>query len=219
MAIPNSYQGFIPKEVISGLSPLQLVLIDYLINGTPAPFGVNSEFLLAMKEFASSEPLSPLDVDPLTGIPGTPNLVRNITQAQGDAFIVVGNEVYMYRDALDCGDDKNRKELVLLGTPESVFGSITVASGTYAYYGPPVMSGSIAYGGGGHNGLGFYNELGPVPLEIPLFYGVDDGGYDQAMLDLADSLNGASVESVLKSGGSVLDSTATQATDRSTGVC
>jgi|APFre7841882793_1041355.scaffolds.fasta_scaffold07074_5 hypothetical protein len=166
MSIPNSYKGNIPNETLSGLSPLQLTLIDYMIKGNPSPFGVNSEFLTAMKEFASSEPLSPLEFDPLTGIPGTPNLVRNISAAQGDAFILNGEQVYIIRDAVDCGDDVDRTETVAIGTLTTVFDAITLAKGTYAYYGPPVMSGSIAYGGGGRDGLGFDGRDGPCSKSL-----------------------------------------------------
>lgn len=149
MATPLIYQGLIPTQTEGGLTPMQLALADYMIKGG-RPFGINNEFLGAMMTFASSNFATPLGVDPITGAIKAPDLVRDIT---GLAYFVRGDDIYLYRRAQDCAMDEERYEEVWLGKVKDL------ATGTYAYYGRLVASGTVATGGGGSDGGGAYSPV------------------------------------------------------------
>lgn len=147
---PSVFQGLTPTFTGTGLSPLQLALASYMTAGTPLAFGPNQNFLRAMQIFASSMPLSPLDTDPRTGQPRIPDLVTNLI---GYNYVVRGDEIYLYRRASDCGPDENRTELVLLGK------TTEIATGTWTFFGPRVVSGSVADGTGGSYSDGGYSDV------------------------------------------------------------
>lgn len=135
--VPSIFQGLTPTFTGTGLSPLQLALASYMAQGTPIAFGVNQNFLRAMQIFSSSAPLTPLDFDVRTGLPRVPDIQTNII---GINYVVVGDDVYLIRRALDCGPDENRTELVLIGKQTEV------ATGTWTYYGPFIASGTVSDG-------------------------------------------------------------------------
>jgi len=144
--VPPIYTNNVPIQNIGGLTPLQLAAANYMISGSPQPFGINQEFLTEMIRFGSSENISPLAFDPKTGLPNPfPPLILNVS---AEYYFVRGEDLYIYRRAEDCGPDENRFEEVLVGKVRDV------ATGTYAYYGRPVRSGSAATGGGGSDGSG-----------------------------------------------------------------
>ena len=146
MAVPEIYTNNTPIQNIGGLTPLQLAAANYMMSGSPQPFGINAEFLTQMVLFGSSQHISSLTFDPKTGLPNPfPPLILDIT---AEYYFVRGEDLYIYRRAENCGPDENRFEEVLLGKVRDV------ATGTYAYYGRPVRSGSAATGGGGGDGSG-----------------------------------------------------------------
>jgi len=172
---PNVYQGFTPTKDTGGLTPLQLSLANSMANGNPLPFGVNINFLAAMKTFIDSDPLVPINFSQnINGSPDrrswvggyrgwgygeqdfnfgfspkkttTPNTIFNL---QGITFITRGDDIYLVRRAQDCGPDEDRYEQVFLGKRQNL------ASGTFAFYGRKmVWSGTFATGGGGNTGWG-----------------------------------------------------------------
>jgi hypothetical protein len=132
MSTPAIYQGLTPTQTEGGLSSLQLAMAHDMMNGG-APFKVNQDFLLAMKKFASSEPLSPSTVDPVTGLPRQPDIS---TTTVGIAYKSIGDDIYLYRRASDCGPDENRYEKVFIGKRANI------AAGTWAFYGKIVFGGT-----------------------------------------------------------------------------
>jgi len=122
------------------------------MSSSPQPFSINIDFLAEMVVFGSSENISPLEFDPRTGLPKPfPPLIRDIT---AEAYFVRGEDLYIYRQAEDCGPDEDRYEEVLVGKVRDV------ATGTYAYYGRIVRSGSVGTGGGGTDGSGGSGDSG-----------------------------------------------------------
>ena len=112
-----------------------------------------------MVVFGSSENISPLEFDPRTGLPKPfPPLIRDIT---GEAYFVRGEDLYIYRQAEDCGPDEDRFEEVLIGKVRDI------AKGTYAYYGRIVVRGSVGTGGGGSDGSGSSYSPGWSPSPAP----------------------------------------------------
>jgi hypothetical protein len=103
-----------------------------MVNGG-APFKVNQDFLTAMQQFCSSAPLSPSTVDPVTGLPRTPDISTTMV---GIAYKSIGDDVYLYRKAPDCGPEENRFENAYLGKRANV------AVGTWAFYGKIVFGGT-----------------------------------------------------------------------------
>jgi hypothetical protein len=155
MAIaPSVFQGLTPNFTGTGLSPLQLALASYLAQGTPVTFAPNQDFLRAMQVFSSSAPLSPLDVDPLTGAARVPDIATTIV---GYYYIVKGENVYVYRKAPDCGPDENRYELVNIGKQTDI------ATGTWTYFGARIRPGSISAG----SDYGTNSEPGPETAPPP----------------------------------------------------
>jgi len=137
MAIPNNFLFNNPNLGVGGLSPLQLAAANFLISANPLPFGINADFLAEMLIFGSSEIVTPLEFDTRTGLPNPYTLVRDVV---GVSYYVRGDDVYLRRRAQDCGPDENRFEEVLLGKVKDI------ATGTYAYYGRTVISGSYGTG-------------------------------------------------------------------------
>lgn len=144
MATPEIYKGLKPTQDSGGLTPMQLALAQLWMSGQQ-PFSVNVEFLTEMNRFASSKLLTPLDVDPRTGVYKEPDLIRNIT---GVSYFVRGDDIYLRRRALDCAQDEFRFEEIWIGK------TYDIAAGTYAYYGRMIRSGTISTGGGGFDGGG-----------------------------------------------------------------
>lgn len=146
MAVPEIYTNNVPVQNIGGLTPLQLAAANYMMTSNPQPFAINIDFLAEMVVFGSSENISPLEFDPRTGLPKPfPPLVRDIT---AEAYFVRGEDLYIYRQAEDCGPDEDRFEEVLIGKVRDI------AKGTYAYYGRTIIRGSVGTGGGGSDGGG-----------------------------------------------------------------
>ena len=159
MAVPEIYTNNTPIQNIGGLTPLQLAAANYMMSGSPQPFGINAEFLTQMVLFGSSQHISSLTFDRKTGLPNPfPPLILDIT---AEYYFVRGEDLYIYRRAENCGPDENRFEEVLVGKVRDV------ATGTYAYYGRPVRSGSTATGGGGDNGSGGSDSYGGTPAADP----------------------------------------------------
>lgn len=150
MSVPSIYQGLVPTQTEGGLSSLQLAMANDMINGG-APFKINQDFLTAMQQFCSSAPLSPATTDPVTGLPRTPDISTTMV---GIAYKAIGDDIYLYRKAPDCGPDENRFENAYLGKRANV------ASGTWAFYGKIVFGGTAVpppyspsdYGWGGSGG-------------------------------------------------------------------
>jgi hypothetical protein len=144
--VPPIYTNNVPIQNIGGLTPLQLAAANYMMSSSPQPFSINIDFLTEMLLFGSSENISPLEFDPRTGLPKPfPPLIRDVT---AEAYFVRGEDLYIYRPAENCGPDENRFEEVLVGKVRDL------ATGTYAYYGRIVRSGSVGTGGGGTDGSG-----------------------------------------------------------------
>lgn len=143
-SIPPIYDNNVPN-IDPQLSPLQLALASYMAKGTPLAFAPNERFMKAMQVFTNSAPLSPIDIDPRTGLAREPDISRSI---KGIAFRVKpsssgdpnDDEIFVYRRAPDCGPDEDRYELISIGKRANV------AYGTWAYYGPRVGSGRVADG-------------------------------------------------------------------------
>ena len=156
---PSVYQGFKPDINVGGLSPLQLAGLNFMLNSSAgtsanaAPFGVNIDFMAAARQFASSEIQTPLNYDVLTGLPKIPDLIRDVV---GIAYYVRGDDVYLFRQAQDCGPNENRTEEVWIGK------TYDIAKGTYAYYGRRVGNGSYGTGSSaGNYGSGYQSPGGP----------------------------------------------------------
>ena len=144
--VPPIYTNNTPIQNIGGLTPLQLAAANYMMSSSPQPFSINIDFLTEMLLFGSSENISPLEFDPRTGLPQPfPPLIRDIT---AEAYFVRGEDLYIYRRAENCGPDEDRYEEVFVGKVRDI------ATGTYAYYGRIVRSGSVGTGGGGTDGSG-----------------------------------------------------------------
>lgn len=174
MAVPEIYTNNVPVQNIGGLTPLQLAAANYMMTSTPQPFAINIDFLAEMVVFGSSENITPLEFDPRTGLPSPlPPLVRDIT---AEAYFVRGDDLYIYRQAEDCGPDEDRFEEVLIGKVRDI------AKGTYAYYGRTVRPGSVGLGGGGDNGSGGSSGDGFSPsLAAAGIAGVGLGGLGSPM--------------------------------------
>ena len=150
--VPPIYTNNVPIQNIGGLTPLQLAAANYMMTSNPQPFSINIDFLTEMLLFGSSENISPLEFDPRTGLPQPfPPLIRDIT---AEAYFVRGEDLYIYRRAENCGPDEDRYEEVLVGKVRDI------ATGTYAYYGRIVRSGSVGTGGGGTDGSGDSSQGG-----------------------------------------------------------
>lgn len=132
MAIPDVYGGAnvlaasTPTITNGNMSPLQLALLAAMSTGNPPPFGPNYEFMLELKKFGDS------------GIVAANVLYKDTVGAN---LVSIGDEIYMLRQAEDCGpDDKNRTEQVYLGRRADI------AFGTFAHYGPKISGGTLCTG-------------------------------------------------------------------------
>jgi hypothetical protein len=148
MAIPDVYKGLTPSQINGGLTPLQLALVNYMITGETPPFGPNQDFLKSVNKYADSGLLTPSTTDPRTGLPIIPPILPDVVAI---AYLTSGTNIYMLREAQDCGpDEQGRVEKVFIGDRS------LVAAGTFAYYGPPIYEGTAATGsyGGWNDGGG-----------------------------------------------------------------
>ena len=162
MTTPAVYQGLVPTKTNGGLTSLQLALANDMATGQ-IPFGVNLDFLAAMRTYCHPDPLLPIDFssqgqqyaytygytsigmrgETWTGINLTrkgsaPDVARNIS---GVSYTIRGDDIFLLRLAPDCGPDENIYEQVYIGK------KATVASGSFAYYGKKVIfGGPIASG-------------------------------------------------------------------------
>lgn len=127
------------------LSPLQLALAQYMLQGTPYAFAPNQRFLNAMRVFASSEPLRPITIDPVTGLANRPSVGRDII---GIRYEAKGDDIYVYRRAQDCGPDEDRYEYAYVGKRAEI------ASGTWTYYAVRIIAGSVGLGSSSSNDVG-----------------------------------------------------------------
>lgn len=146
--VPAVYQNNNPI-VEPTLSPLQLALAQYMLQGTPLAFGPNQRFAAAMKVFSDTVPLSPVATDPRTGLPRVPDIGKDII---GIRYEAIGDDIFVYRRAQDCGPDEDRYEYAYIGKRAEI------AAGTWTYYALRIGSGSLAngtsYGPDGGDGRG-----------------------------------------------------------------
>ena len=181
MTTPSVYQGLVPNKTNGGLTSLQLALANAMATGQ-LPFGVNQDFLAAMRTFVDSAPLTPIrftDQFISRGYTGfgryqenlgftqqkadQPDITYNVT---GVSYVCRGDDVYLLRRAQDCGPDENRYEQIFVGKRTNV------ASGSFAYYGKIIFGGPYASGGNGPYGYGGgglsvnSNNNGPVSISI-----------------------------------------------------
>lgn len=133
-SVPSVYTNNNPNPT-TNLTPLDLALAAYMAQGTPLAFGPNQKFANAMRVFTDSIPLSPLSVDPRTGIPRQPDVSRDLV---GITYQAKGDDIYLYRRAQDCGPDENRYELVWVAKRSEL------GFGTWLYYATRIPGGSIA---------------------------------------------------------------------------
>lgn len=127
--IPDVYygaSGSTPTQTTGGLSPLQLALMAAMTTGSPPAFGVNQDFLKELKKFADSG-----------RVPG--NIFYK--DMVGAALLSLGDDLYILRDAQDCGPDGvNRSEQILVGKRADL------AFGSFAHYGGKINGGTAASG-------------------------------------------------------------------------
>jgi hypothetical protein len=172
MTTPAVYQGLVPNKTNGGLTPLQLALANAMATGN-LPFGVNLDFLAAMRTYAHSDPLLPINFETqglyYAAANGTvytgsavqlntvqqgiavrkttaPDITRNIS---GVMYTILGDDIYVLRQAPDCGIDENRFEQTYIGK------KATIAAGSFAYYGKKVIFGGPAAVGVWHGGCCF----------------------------------------------------------------
>ena len=120
MTIPAAFQGTTPTITEGGLSPLQLALANYLIQGVTIPFFINQGFIDSAKTFTT------------TSIVPAPF---------GATYTSSGDNIYLVRPAPDCGpDETNRFDRILVGTRANI------APDSYAYYGPVIYGGTGSQG-------------------------------------------------------------------------
>lgn len=129
--IPPVYygeNGSTPTQTSGGLSPLQLALMAAMTTGNPPAFGINPDFLKELKKFSDSGRV-PANV-----------IYKDIV---GAALLSLGDDLYLLRNAQDCGPDGvNRSEQVLVGKRTDI------AFGTFAHYGGKIDSGTLCEGTG-----------------------------------------------------------------------
>lgn len=119
-------KGTTPIQTNGGLSPLQLALMSAMTTGTVPALGVNQDLLNELRKFSDS---GPVEINQLL-----PDVV-------GISLLALGDQIYLYRQALDCGpDEKDRTEQILVGV------TADLAFGTFQYYGHPIDSGSLSDG-------------------------------------------------------------------------
>ncbi len=127
--IPSVYygnKGTIPTQTTGGLSPLQLALMAAMTTGSPPAFGINQDFLKELKKFADS---------------GKVPAYAIFKDVVGASLLSLGDDIYMLRDAQDCGPDgTGRTEQVLIGKRADL------AFGTFAHYGGKINSGTLCSG-------------------------------------------------------------------------
>lgn len=138
---PSSFQGGTPGTTGPGLTSYQLALMNELAKGTTPPFGVNPDFLRAMNTFTSSKILTPATRN-IYGEPIQPPFAPGMT---GNAYAVVGNVIYLVRQAMDCGpDETDRYETIAVEN----LANVTIR--TWQYYGDknPQPNGTASTGTG-----------------------------------------------------------------------
>jgi hypothetical protein len=126
--VPN-----INPVVTPTLSPLQLALLKYLVDGTPRAFDVNQRFLNAMRIFSDSIPQSPLTIDPRSGLPRQPDISKTIT---GLGYYAIGDDIYIYRQTSTPGV----YEYALIGKRSEL------PFATWVYYAAKVSNGVVSSG-------------------------------------------------------------------------
>ena len=132
--IPPQYLNNTYNKEDANLSPLQLAAAYFMDTGKQIPFFINVDFLNQLFGYADSGFVKPRDL----GLDGISVVVQNNT------------DVYLYRDAPDCGpDDLNRSELVFIGNVSSL-----KIDNAWTFGNALVRGGSLAAGGGGPYGVG-----------------------------------------------------------------
>lgn len=128
-SIPPVYYGAAgstPTQTTGSLSPMQLALMAAMTTGSPPAFGVNQDFLKELKKFGDS---------------GRVPAYAIFKDIVGGALLSLGDDIYLLRDAQDCGPDGvNRTEQVLVGKRADL------AFGTFAHYGGKINSGTLCEG-------------------------------------------------------------------------
>jgi hypothetical protein len=164
MATPGVYQGLVPNKANGGLTPLQLALANDMANGK-VPFGVNVDFLAAMRVYSHSDPLLPLNFKEeglaynkvhginysgrgasnpasegiaVRKVTGVPDIIRNMS---GVMYTIRGDDIFLLRKSPDCGPDENLYEQTFVGKKS------VIAAGSFAYYGrKAIFSGPASTG-------------------------------------------------------------------------
>lgn len=145
-SIPDIYKDIEP-QVITGVTPLQIALMNFMATCSEYALQPNDEFIQEMKRFSDSKPLTPLTVEQNTGLAKQPDIIPGLT---GIDYIMLGEDVFLQRIAQDCGPDEQvRYENVLVGKRTAI------AQGTFAHYGKIIYSGKVS------NGTNIWQPDGP----------------------------------------------------------
>jgi hypothetical protein len=141
MSTPAQYLQVTPTKEKANLSPLQIAASYYMDEGQQTPFFINHELLRQLTVFSSSAQLTPEQV----GLDGL-------------SFIQRDGNVYLFREAPECGPDGGaRYEDILVGTVEEI------APESWSFDSITVRGGSAADGGGGPWGTGGLSSQDPTP--------------------------------------------------------
>lgn len=167
MRVPSAYANVSPGIQTSGLTPLQIALVNTMtnapVNASNSPILINKAFINTMNAFADSGVLSPTPYD------SRASTLVDINSLPGLGYVTEGNDVYLYRRAEDCGEEENRVEKVLIGNLAVL--SQQLGKIIYAYYGGLIRGGSISSGAGGPYGTG--GLLSPYPGSDGSAYNTD----------------------------------------------
>lgn len=157
MRVPSAYANVTPGIQSSGLTPLQIALVNTMtnapVNASNSPILINTGFINTMNAYADSGVLSPTPYD------SRASTQVDINSLPGYSYVTEGNDVYLYRRAPDCGEEENRVEKILIGNLTAL--SQRIGKILYTYYGSLVRGGTVSSGAGGPYGTG--GLLSPYP--------------------------------------------------------
>jgi hypothetical protein len=167
MRVSTTYANVTPGIQTSGLTPLQIALVNTMtgapVNASNSPILINKAFINTMNAYADSGVLSPTPYD------SRASTKIDINSLPGYSYVAEGNDVYLYRRAPDCGEEENRVEKVLIGNLAVL--SQQIGKILYTYYGSLVRGGSVSSGAGGPYGTG--GLLSPYPGSDGSAYNTD----------------------------------------------
>jgi hypothetical protein len=167
MRVPSTYANVNPGIQTSGLTPLQIALVNTMtaapVNASNSPILINKAFINTMNAYADSGVLSPTPYDSRT------STLVDINSLPGYSYVTEGDAVYLYRRAEDCGEQENRVEKILIGNLAVL--SQQLGKILYTYYGSLIRGGSVSSGAGGPYGTG--GLLSPYPGSDGSTYNTD----------------------------------------------